>query len=341
MPDDILDAAQKAINDAAVGAKSAPVSTDGTQAVPPLPVEPPPAPALATPPIPASTEQSEPPKHDETLVPPVPPLMDPSLDATKQAMMNELLGSSTVAPASPSSVPPQHSNGNFAQKKKPHTGIILAAIALLLLTVPIAVFFVSQKEGPIAELRSRAGWDTVYQGCTLNSCPSGYTCHCQNGNACTYTWCERDIESDCDRWGREYCINGYNRNAKTCCLPGYTCGPDGIGCYREGGGGDDNGDDDTVEPTPTASIVPVCQNIKIYKNGAQVTPSTLLPGDVVTLAVKGNLSPTKSRFRINGGAWQETTTKNASNEYTLSYTIPDGVPDFVIEGEVFTNGAWH
>jgi len=340
MADDILDAAQKAINDAAVGAKATPMPTDTTPTPPSIPVEPAPIPAVSEPSQPPQTEQPIPPKQEEVPILPVPPVADPSLEATKQAMMNELLGSSTVAAVTPSSSqPPQHPNGNFAQKKKPRTGVILAVIALLLLTVPIAVYFVSQS-GPIAELRGKAAWDTVYQGCTLNSCPSGYTCHCQNGNACTYTWCERDIEQQCRDQGREYCVNGYNGNAKTCCYPGYSCGPGGVGCYQDGG--DDNGDDDdTVEPTPTASIVPVCQNIKIYKGATQVTPSTLLPGDVVTLAVKGNLSPTKARFRINGGAWQETTTKNASNEFTLSYTIPDGVPDFVIEGEVFTNGAWY
>ena len=337
MPDDILDAAQKAINDAATGAKPA----NAAAPAPSIPVEPPPTPATAEP-TPAVQQA---PKQDETPASPLPPPppQDPSLDATKQAMMNELLGSSTVAPVvqpSQSTPPPQHSNGNFAQKKKPRPGIILAVIALLLLTVPIAVYFVSQS-GPIAELRGKAAWDTVYQGCTLNSCPSGYTCHCQNGNACTYTWCEAGIEESCRAQGREYCTNGYNGNAKTCCYPGYHCGTaQNPGCFRDGG--DDNGDDDTVQPTATPpTVVPVCQNIKIYKGTAQVTPSTLLPGDVVTLAVKGNLTPTKARFRINGGAWQETTTKNASNEFTLSYTIPDGVPDFVIEGEVFTNGAWH
>ncbi len=332
MPDDILDAAQKAIDQAATGAKSIPPTTDVLPSAPSLPVEPPPIPAVP-----------EAPKQDEAPAATVPPTTDPSLDATKQAMMNELLGSSTVAPAVPaSSGPTQHANGNFSQKKKPHTGMILAVIALLLLTVPVAVYFVAQTNNSIADLRGRASWDTTYQGCTLNSCPSGYTCHCQNGNACTYTWCEQNIEAQCRNQGREYCINGYNGDAMTCCLPGYSCGSGGEGCYQEGGGGDDdNGDDDTVQPTPTPPTTPVCQNIKVYKGGVQVAPATLLPGDVVTLAVKGNLNPTKARFRINGGAFTETTTKNASNEFTLSYTIPDGVPDFVIEGEVNTNGAWY
>lgn len=333
MPDDILDAAQKAINEAATGANATSQPTDAP--APPLPIEPPPMPAVAEQ---SSPTPIEPPKEEAPT--PSPPVADPSLDATKQAMMNELLGSSTVAPATEHSAAPKHGNGNFAPKKKPRSGIILAVIALLLLTVPVAVYFVSQKNSSIAELRGRASWDTVYQGCTINSCPQGYTCHCQNGNACTYTWCEAGIEESCRAQGREYCTNGYNGNAKTCCLPGYHCGTaQNPGCFQ--GGGDDNGDDDTVQPTATPPTTPVCQNIKIYKGGAQVAPSTLLPGDVVTLAVKGNLSPAKARFRVNGGAWQETTTKNASNEFTLSFTVPDGVPDFVIEGEVNTNGAWY
>lgn len=93
-------------------------------------------------------------------------------------------------------------------------------------------------------------------------------------------------------------------------------------------------------PTPTG-IAPICLNIKVYKGGVQVSPATLLPGDAVVFAVKGNLTPTKARFRINGGAFTETTTKNASDEFTLNFTVPDGVPSFVIEAEVFTNGAFH
>jgi hypothetical protein len=78
--------------------------------------------------------------------------------------------------------------------------------------------------------------------------------------------------------------------------------------------------------------------------------TTLRPGDEVVLAVKGNLAPTKAHFRVNGqqipgdtdseAGWTVTTTKNASDEWTLPYTIPEGVTDFQFEGEVFTNGAY-
>ena len=103
MADDILDAAQKAINDAATGAKSIPVAGNAsmpssipTSPAPAFPVEPPPVPT-----IPEPTIAPPPIEHAPVPEPISPsPVTDPSLDATKQAMMNELLGSSTVAPAS-------------------------------------------------------------------------------------------------------------------------------------------------------------------------------------------------------------------------------------------------
>ena len=115
----------------------------------------------------------------------------------------------------------------------------------------------------------------------------------------------------------------------------------------------DDDDDDTTNPTatptrpastatPTTGTTPVCQNIKIYKERVVLVTdlSSLRAGDDVVLAVKGNLNPTKAHFRVNGGTWTETTFKNGSGEFTLTYTIPTGVTEFVIEGEVFTNGAW-
>ncbi|MBI5018771.1 hypothetical protein HZB58_00680, partial [Candidatus Gottesmanbacteria bacterium] len=234
-----------------------------------------------------------------------------------------------------------------AGPKKPSKGPLIALIALLLLVLPVSVYFISQQNQQLADIRSKAAWDTVYQGCTVNpdSCGEGFTCHCQNGNACTYTLCEPNSQTkdSCERQGRAWCINGYNGNAYTCCYPGYQCGANNTGCY-ETGGDDDNGDDDdtTATPTPTTGNAPVCLNIKLYKDGVQVADlTTLRPGDAVVLAVRGNLNPTKAHFRVNGGAWNETTTKNANDEFTWGHTIADGITDFVIEGEVFTNGAWH
>lgn len=306
------------------------------------PVVPPPAPVPALDPTPVT-----PPVPDPTPTPmPVPdptPVTPPGPNAGDfvESILETKNPESVIVPP----VSPQHHN--TGPKKSSKVGII-AVIAALLLTLPIAVYYLSQQNEQIAEIRSRAAWDTVYQGCTVtpDSCKSkgpGWSCHCQNGTACTHTECEYDIERNCIDQGRSYCLNTFNGNAMTCCVAGYVCGPSG-GCVPGGGGGDDSGDDDdTPNPTatPTTGTSPVCQNIKLYKDGTQVTDlTTLRPGDEVVLAVKGNLSPTKAHFRVNGGAWTETTTKNANNEFTWSYTIADGVTDFVIEGEVFTNGAW-
>jgi len=85
-------------------------------------------------------------------------------------------------------------------------------------------------------------------------------------------------------------------------------------------------------------------NIKIYKDGTVLTSSdlsTLKEGDTVTLAYKPGAAPTKVRFRINSGAWNETTTKNASGEFTWDWTVPAAVTSFSIEGQYFRNSAWH
>lgn len=353
MPDDILDAAQKAINDAAKNA-----DTGAVPAAPPSETPSPQSTALPAEPVePVVTPQSEETPAAIPVIPvvPTPPAAPPasstpaSTDMSKEEMVSELLGTTSVAAPAPVIVPPEKTgrphSGSLPPKKTSKVGII-AVIAALLLTLPVAVYFISQQNNQIADIRNRAAWDTVYQGCTVNpdSCGEGYTCHCQNGNACTYTLCEPDSQTkdSCERQGRAWCINGYNGNAYTCCYPGYQCGANNTGCYETGGDDDNGGDDDTQPtPTPTTGTSPVCQNIKLYKNGTQVTDlNSLRAGDEVVLAVKGNLAPTKAHFRVNGSGWTETTTKNANDEFTWSYTIPAGVPDFVIEGEVFTNGAW-
>ena len=108
-----------------------------------------------------------------------------------------------------------------------------------------------------------------------------------------------------------------------------------------------------LEPTPTTATTtsPICTNIKVYKGTEQVTPSTLLPEDAVTIAVVGTGNPTQARFRVNGAQitgdtdadpnWTISTTKNTSGEYFVSYTIPIGVTSFLFEGETFAAGEWH
>lgn len=398
MPDDILDAAQKAINDA---------SKTGTPAVP--------APNL--PPEPAPVAPAVPP----------PPVVEP-LDATKQQMVNDLLEHTTVPPAISSSAsmvipPPSHDD---KPKKKSAKGLLFAIIATLLLTIPVGVYFIS-KGGNLADLRGRAKiidrGEENFPTSTRSPRPTtgpcaGYRCVDCEG----ITVCNTNVSITCDQYrtlngncgsgnpppfgnnlpggpcgpgktclnteacdpGTMTCIlitgtgncaanlgNCYvtsdigvsDSNGQVCsrgghwttCSPGYKCS--NFDCIPTSGGDESNPTPttppNTPQPSPTpiipastntptpTGIAPVCLNIKIYKGGTQVSPSTLRPGDDVVLAVKGNLTPTKAHFRINGGAWQETTTINASDEFTLNYTIPDGVQDFVIEAEVFTDGAWY
>lgn len=250
--------------------------------------------------------------------------------------MSDLLNTPTV-PGVPVVPPAKHDkpSGPLPTKKSGKGGLI-AVIAALLLTLPVAVYYLSQQNQQIADIRNRATGTDLYPGYECNkggrTCQPGYECHCTGGDACTGTECVSQtwIKNICTSDGRSWCDN-MNGFAKTCCVKGYTCNPNGDGCVAT-----------NVNPTkPPSDTTPVCQNIKIYKGGTQVTPSTLKAGDTIVLAVKGNLSPAKAHFRINGGTWSETTTKNGSGEFTLNYTIPDGITDFVIEGEVFTDGAWH
>jgi len=297
-------------------------------------------------------------KTEDPVVPPVPaplPTLDPTPTPPPPTPSAEAMVESILETKNPESVivPPVATQHHNTGPKKSSKGPLIALVALLLLILPISVYFISQQNQQLADIRSKATVFT-YSGCKTgptydcckndpNACPGQggpNACHCTGGNLCTGTACQ-DLESNCRNDGREWCTN-YQGFGMTCCARGYVCAQNN-GCVP--GGGDDNGDDDDddVVPTatPTTGVNPVCQNIKLYKNGTQVTDlTTLRAGDEVVLAVKGNLTPTKAHFRVNGGAWTETTTKNASNEFTWSYTIADGVTDFVIEGEVFTNGAW-
>jgi len=96
----------------------------------------------------------------------------------------------------------------------------------------------------------------------------------------------------------------------------------------------------TPTPTPTPQEVS-CGWIKAYDTTwGELTSSQLSnlhPGDTVYFAVAGNGPGVfdKARFSINGGAWQETTTQRGeTREFYISYTIPEGVRDFEIKGEI-------
>jgi hypothetical protein len=108
---------------------------------------------------------------------------------------------------------------------------LLTLLATIAITLPIGVYFISQQNTNLTDQRNKAGWNNSYLGCSLTSCGAGYSCHCQDGPACTQTGCvpNSDLKSSCLNQGRSWCISGKNRNAYTCCDKGYTCYPNGRG----------------------------------------------------------------------------------------------------------------
>lgn len=336
MPDDILKNAQKAIDDAAGSMQDSPQepAPEPVTPEPPKPETPtdPPAPDPA--PQPATPEQS--PAAPVAAAPPPAP-QEQSADQLVSSILEPKVPT-TIVPPKGTPPPP----GAIPPKKGGASKLVIAVIAILLLALPVGVYFISQQNQEIADTRSSA-WGSGYQECSSSpgnprgSCDAGYVCHCQDGNACTETACElQDVtEGPCGNQGREWCQNAFGPGY-TCCYPQYQCGPDNTGCIPR-----DNGDDDDTVPTATpTTVINQCTYLKIYKNNVQVTPSALLPGDQVVLAVKGSGSPAKARFRVNGGAWAESTNTNSNAEYTRNYTVPDGITQFVIESEVFVDGVW-
>ncbi len=115
---------------------------------------------------------------------------------------------------------------------------------------------------------------------------------------------------------------------------------DKTNCGGGGGGGEEKTTNGKSKPTPTMRPGPQCSRIRVYKDGAQVTDlSTLKAGDTIQIGVAGT-NATKGRIRVNGGAWDQTTKKNSSNEYVIDFTIPPGTVDFTIEAEVYGNRQW-
>jgi len=355
MPEDILQSAQKATDEAAqttpadlassqdskpIPQDNPPPQTDTTP-TPALPQEPAPDPVLPKPPI----EQQK--THAETDT----ATQNQAADQLISAILEPKIPANVTPAADTKAKPPQYAPPH---KSKGISKILMAVIALLLLSLPVGVYFVSQQNQQLADIRSRA-WGEQYSGTDLKDlCQAGNqqacdrlnqlitACRSSNESACTTlcggsrpsgfhcvppgTGCSgvQGMEYACTDWHWTNCIGG---------------GTDGVGCGT--GGDDDNGDDDDGPGLPTATpVIHSCTYLKIYKNGVQVTPSTLLPGDTVILAVKGNGNPERARFRVNGSAWTESTSSNNAGEFIRTYTVPTGVTDFVIDAEVFVDNAW-
>ena len=82
-----------------------------------------------------------------------------------------------------------------------------------------------------------------------------------------------------------------------------------------------------------------CEFCKVYdEDWEEITDlSTIAIGQTVYFATRGSTTDpkgiTKARFRINGGDWQETTTRHG-NEFYISYTIPSA-GSYTVESMVY------
>lgn len=105
-------------------------------------------------------------------------------------------------------------------------------------------------------------------------------------------------------------------------------------------------DNNCTSPTPTPTSAMSCTLIKAYDLAwNQITDlTTLTSGQAIYLANAGTTTDaagiTMTRFRINGGTWQETTTKHGS-EFYIPYTIP-AAGTFQVESMVYNPTlGWH
>lgn len=95
----------------------------------------------------------------------------------------------------------------------------------------------------------------------------------------------------------------------------------------------------TSTPTPTPAGPIRCILIKVYKNGDQVNPATLVPGDRVELAVVHS-GGERARITVNGTVL-ETSEQNASGEFIVTYVVPEGQTAFALTAQILRNGQWY
>ncbi len=180
---DILSAAQQQINDAAKTFDPNPSSGSA----PPPPNQPTPT-TTPTPPsllkeeaiLPSPqegaattstlTSPTPAPIADAPLPPPPPPVFEPSMP---DGDTTQTFGGPPPEDSWKNKVPPP-------QKKGMGKGVILAGLFLLLATLPVAVYYVSQQQKQLAEIRSRAA--TCYKAARAGFCPSGS--HPEGPNCC-------------------------------------------------------------------------------------------------------------------------------------------------------------
>ena len=202
MPD-ILDAAQKQINDAAnkltppSAAGSAPPPADPTPPTPPPPPDPAPAPPPATPPMPAPEPAKPPEPVASEPTPEESAFVDKLIHETGTVSAPAAAEPPAPEPPSPEPIPPAETPPVppapplKPKKKGAGRGAMIAAILLLLFALPMGVFFVSQQQNQLTEQRSRAA----------ETCISALECNDTGNNCsgCTGSWQYRPSGRKCCR----------------------------------------------------------------------------------------------------------------------------------------------
>lgn len=196
---DILDAAQKQINDAAAKQLDEKAVGDSPQNQPPAP--PAAEPTSSDLPTPISTPPANPPAEP----PPAPPTGGPdevsakveastkkeppaetNLERLDTSIIDTLIKQS-VEPANPpaSGPPPLPKVTPLRESKKPRKtskGVLLAMLFFLFITIPLSVFYVAQQR-QLADLRSRAIDSRATDTCPLGtSCISVESCSARGGS---------------------------------------------------------------------------------------------------------------------------------------------------------------
>jgi hypothetical protein len=257
-------------------------------------------------------------------------------------------------------------------------------IMFIMLVLPISVFFITQRDVRVAELRNLAT-DTLYPtplacgngdfcsgtGCSVPASLYGNGCfvsyyRCPGGSLSSGQSCDNLTGAVVTREGlrsASFQNCGIEQIDATCAVCGVTSNHDrGVNFISQTSSGSCGGGNESTPtptsgtqstPTPTTPLTGKCTDIKLYKNGQQITDpvNELSPGDAIKIAVKGSNSPSKAHFRVNGKElvtpdndtdpnWTESSAKNSSGEFVADYTLPEDITAFQIEGEVFVDGVW-
>ncbi len=95
-------------------------------------------------------------------------------------------------------------------------------------------------------------------------------CHCQNGDICDGTKCEKNIREMCENDPNRYWCRNYKGYAMTCCAPGYSCCSNTYGCCPIDNPTPPPSERPTPPPeTPTPPPGPQCLDIGITGGNPQ------------------------------------------------------------------------